>query len=265
MFGEVQCLVIKYCDSHCHFDFAQFDSDRKSIWQDCAKLGIQRLVVPGVELKQWNKIADLAKEFNGVYFAVGVHPWWIDANENSLDQSFDELSQWCTSHKCVAIGECGLDASIKTPMILQREVFDRHLALASELEKPIVVHCVKAHHELLSALKHYPKVHGVVHGFSGSLEVAQQYCSKNFSIGVGGTITYARAAKTRNAIQNLPLEALLLETDAPDMPLNGFQGQRNSPTQIVAVANTLAELCDVSIESIAEQCWQNSEKLFGFT
>ncbi|RYZ90248.1 MAG: TatD family deoxyribonuclease, partial [Moraxellaceae bacterium] len=134
---------------------------------------------------------------------------------------------------------------------------------AQDIAMPLIIHCRKAHNELLQQLKHYHfEAGGVIHGFSGSYDMAMQYWSMGFRLGIGGTITYERANKTRQAVKRLPLESLVLETDAPDMPLHGKQGEPNSPVNIIAIAQMLANLRGESLEIIAAQTTLNAQQLF---
>lgn len=256
-------------DSHCHFDFAAFDHDREQVWQDASVLGVQELIIPGVCPSQWCAAEQIAQHQPTIYFAVGLHPWWIQQQLQS--QTWDKLiaglaqnlSEGINSNKCVAIGECGLDAMIDLPMEQQQKVFDVHLKLAEKDGYPLIIHCRKAHNEVLQQLKGFElKAGGVIHGFSGSYEMAMQFWSMGFRLGIGGTITYERANKTRLAVQRLPIEAILLETDAPDMPIHGKQGERNSPVYLPQIAEALAELRGESPDYIAQQTTLNTRTLF---
>jgi len=259
-------------DSHCHFDFDVFDADRESIWQACNQRGISYLIIPGVAPQQWRVATEIANAHNNIYMAVGLHPWWIEKSlaanniENYLRNVAQDLQRNIFQTKCVAIGECGLDALVETPLQLQQQVLDLHLTSAQENSLPLIIHCRKAHNELLAQLKNYSlPAGGVIHGFSGSYGVAMRYWDMGFRLGIGGTITYERANKTREAVKQLPLESLLLETDAPDMPIQGKQRQRNSPDAIVDIAQTLAQLRNEPLEKIATQTTLNSKALFKIT
>jgi TatD DNase family protein len=264
---------MQFFDSHCHFDFAVFDHDRDLIWRECNALGINHLIIPGVAPEQWSVAASIAQLHKNIYVGVGLHPWWVSKNM-SADNSADDIARYLTDtrkhlekniiqSKCIAVGECGLDAAIATPMELQQQVLDIHLQLAQQTSMPLIIHCRKAHNELLVQLKHYDlPAGGVIHGFSGSYELAASYWAMGFRLGVGGTITYERANKTRRAVARLPLEAILLETDAPDMPLHGKQGERNSPANIIAIAQTLADLRGETLVQIAAQTTFNAQQLF---
>ncbi len=257
---------MQFFDSHCHFDFAIFDSDRDLIWRECNDMGITHLIIPGVAPEQWPLAANIAQQHKNIYVGVGVHPWWITAQNDVahyVEKVLHQLQQNNTRQKCIAIGECGLDAAIETPMQLQQQVLDIHLQLAQQISKPLIIHCRKAHNELLVQLKRYDlPAGGVIHGFSGSYELAARYWDMGFRLGIGGTITYERANKTRSAVKKLPLESILLESDAPDMPLSGKQGERNSPAHIIEIAQTLADLRGEPLEKIAAQTTLNSLTLF---
>lgn len=260
---------MQFFDSHCHFDFTDFDDDRDSIWRDCNALGISNLIIPGVSPESWPIATAIAKQYKNIYVACGLHPWWIKKNidANDLDKYLatirNELQEYISQQKYIAIGECGLDAAIETSLALQQQVLSIHLKLSQLTGLPLILHCRKAHNELIQQLKAYELAGGgVIHGFSGSYELAATYWDMGFRLGIGGTITYERANKTRDAVKKLPLEAILLETDAPDMPMSGKQGERNSPTHIIQIAQVLADLRSEPLENIAQQTTLNSKTLF---
>ena len=247
-------------DSHCHFDADVFAPSRDAVWRDCQQVGIRQLLIPGTNPQQWRHATRLANVYEGIVMAAGLHPWWL---ASSSLPSVDEWQQYLQLPCCVAIGECGLDALIDVPMDQQRQVFVQHLQMAVELSMPLIVHVRACHNETLALLKEYaPASGGVIHGFTGSYELAMQYWRMGFYLGIGGSITYTRAQKTRAMAASVPLEALLLETDAPDMPLAGFQGQANSPLRLLDVAHQLAELRSESLAKVALQTTQNSCQLF---
>ena len=257
-------------DSHCHFDFPEFDHDRSEVLDACANLGVIKILVPGIEPAQWPRIRQLALEHSALDIAVGVHPWWVNADEGGEHAYLSALNEKLEAQKefddFIAVGECGLDRMRGDNFALQCEVLAMHLEFANASAKPVILHCVKAHAELIEALKkHRPRCGGVVHAFSGSYDIAKAYIDLGFMLGIGGTITYARAAKTRAAVAKVPLSSLLLETDAPSMPLSGFQGERNSPLSVVEVNRCLAALRDLSEQELAEQTTKNYDSLFNFS
>ncbi|SDK27108.1 TatD family hydrolase [Microbulbifer yueqingensis] len=250
-------------DSHCHFDFEQFSPDRAAVWKRCQEVGVGKLVIPGVSVSQWQSLFALLQGCPDWYGAVGVHPWWVrdlDASEEELKQ---QLLQWGHGERCIAVGECGLDRAIDTPLERQQAVLRVHLAAAAELQLPVILHVHRYHAELLAMLKefHLPRG-GVIHAFSGSEEIAREYWKQGFYLGIGGTITYPRAAKTRRSVAAAPLESLVLESDAPDMPLNGRQGERNSPEYLPEILAELARLREMPVEEVAVQARRNTERLF---
>lgn len=250
-------------DSHCHFDFEAFDSDRSEVWRRCQAAGVERLVIPGVSPPRWPALFDLVAEQPAWYAAVGLHPWWAAETELEPAQLQRRIAEQVEQHPCVAIGECGLDGAIVTPLEEQEPLFRAQLALADEWQLPLIVHACRCHSEMLRLLKEYrPARGGVIHAFSGSPEIAREYWKLGFYLGAGGIITYERAAKTRRAFAALPMEAILLESDAPDMPIEGRQGQRNSPEYLPHIAQALAELRETSMEKVAEQARLNTEQLF---
>ena len=272
-----------FFDTHCHFDFIEFNADRAAVWQACRAQNIRHLLIPGVFPEQWQTAAQLCAQYPGLVYAAGVHPHWIERQEwlerevtglftratqvKLTELMIEEVQQSPSagSSTCVAIGECGLDKLIGTPIEQQQQLLNLHIDVANQLHKPLIVHCVRAHNEMIASLKkNKPKAGGVIHAFSGSVEVAQQYIDLGFYLGIGGTITYARAQKTRSAVAQISLDYLLLETDAPDMPLHGKQGQRNSPEYLPLIAQALAELRSTTVETIAIATSRNAQRLFHY-
>ncbi|MBY6189069.1 TatD family hydrolase [Microbulbifer agarilyticus] len=262
-----------FIDSHCHFDFDAFSEDRAQVWSRCRQAGVQSLVIPGVSIPQWRQLFALVHSEPDWYGAVGVHPWWVkelaiapaDVRRAVVERVEHERQRSGEVSRCVAVGECGLDANIETPLEQQLPVFEAQLDAARALSLPVIVHSVRAHADVLRILKKFSlEEGGVIHAFSGSREIAEEYVRLGFYLGVGGTITYERAAKTRRALSDIPLEKLLLESDAPDMPLAGRQGERNSPEYLPQIAQTLAELRGISPEQVIAQTGKNACTLFGF-
>jgi len=261
-----------FFDSHCHFDFAEFDADRLPLWQRANALGVSGLLVPGTEPAQWPAAQALSHELPGCYYALGIHPWWISkiatdplalqfyAYQMSLLVDEDKAGN---QPRCIAIGEAGLDKNIDSPIEQQLDLLEWHIDLANQFHLPLIVHSVKTHNELIAHCKKHPPLNGgVVHAFSGSYETAMQLIDLGFYLGVGGTISYERAQKTRATFARVPLEWVLLETDAPDMPLCGEQGQRNSPENLPRIAQLLAELRSETLETITASAWENTRRLF---
>lgn len=257
-------------DSHCHLDFEAFDEQRSALLSQCSDEGIEAIVVPGIEPEQWPDLVALQESYQSqacrLAIAAGVHPWWLDSLSLSVTQLQQQLQSFLDAYPVVAIGECGLDGKRETPMALQQDYFKAQIEVANANKLPLIVHGYAAHNQVLQCLAELPaECGGVIHGFSGSEQLARQYWQKGFYIGVGGTITYERAAKTRRAIKAMPIESLLLETDAPDMPLSGMQGQSNTPLNLPMIADAVAELHGIDAAQVAMQTTANARRLFGLS
>ncbi|MFV7531381.1 TatD family hydrolase [Enterobacter mori] len=259
-------MTHRFVDTHCHFDFPPFTGDEVPSIDRAARAGVDAIIVPAIEAAYFERVLDLARRHDALYAALGLHPIVI---EYHLDEHLDRLDAvlQTAEKKLVAIGEIGLDLYRENPQFArQQTILDAQLRLAKRHDLPVILHSRRTHDKLAMHLKRIdlPR-RGVVHGFSGSLQQAQRFIELGYHIGVGGTITYPRASKTRDVMARLPLSSLLLETDAPDMPLNGFQGQPNRPEQAARVFTTLCELRPEPAAVIADALLENTRMLFGIT
>jgi len=256
-------MTQRFIDTHCHFDFPPFTGDEAQSLARASAAGVEAVIVPAVEAAHFSRVLALAERFESVYAALGLHPIVI---ENHTPECIDRLADRLAARptRLVAIGEIGLDLYREDPQFdKQEQLLDAQLRLAKRYDLPVILHSRRTHDKLAMHLKRHslPRT-GVVHGFAGSLQQAQRFVEMGYRIGVGGTITYPRASKTRDVIARLPLTALLLETDAPDMPLNGFQGEPNRPEQAARVFNTLCELRPESPDEIAATLFNNTQQAF---
>ncbi|EDP58664.1 TatD family hydrolase [Vibrio sp. AND4] len=253
---------MKLFDTHCHFDFDVFQDDFSRQVERAREQGVERILIPSVGPSNWNRIQQLASQYSHLYYALGFHPYFLQQGfERFVPELVSLLSS--PSRQCVAIGECGLDFVIDVPAELQEQALKLQFELAKRFDLPVILHSRKAHNRLIQLVKaaKLPKG-GVLHAFAGSYQQAMEWVRLGFFIGVGGTITYPRANKTRDAIQRLSLEDIVLETDAPDMPIIGYQGEPNHPAKLIHVLNELAKLHTKSNRSIAAQLWKNSNSAF---
>ena len=256
----------RFVDTHCHFDFPPFTGDEEQSIAKAAEAGVQAIIVPSVEAAYFSRVLDLAAQHPALYAAFGLHPIVIERHRDEDIERLDEIVQ-TAGDKLVAIGEIGLDLYREEPHFeRQQTILDAQLRLAKRHDLPVILHSRRTHDKLAMHLKRIdlPRK-GVVHGFSGSLQQAQRFIELGYKIGVGGTITYPRASKTRDVMAQLPLSSLLLETDAPDMPLNGFQGQPNRPEQAARVFDVLCELRQEPEDVIASALLENTRAVFGIT
>jgi TatD DNase family protein len=250
-----------YIDSHCHLDFSCFDHDRGHVINTCQSLGVTTIVLPGTQAKSWQKQVSLCHEFPQLRFALGLHPYFLE-NYQPDQMCMLEVLLRQNRNRVVALGEIGLDSVIDVDWPTQVEVFEQQLDMAQTFELPVILHHRQSHNELIRLMKtHKFSTGGIVHAFSGSLQQAHSYIDMGFKIGVGGGITYARANKTKEAIKQLPLTSLVLETDAPDMPLMGRQGQRNSPEYLPEIFDSLLAIRKESKEVLLQACRLNVQAI----
>lgn len=257
-------MSYRFIDTHCHFDFPPFTGDESASIQRAVEVGVQSIIVPATQAANFPRVLALAENYPPLFAALGLHPIVIEQHsDDCLDQLQQELDK--RPRKLVALGEIGLDLYRDDPQFDKQEwVLEAQLKLAKRYELPVILHSRRTHDKLAMHLKRHalPRT-GVVHGFSGSVQQAERFVQLGYKIGVGGTITYPRASKTRDVMARLPLSSLLLETDAPDMPLNGFQGQPNRPEQAARVFTTLCELRKEPEKVIADALLENTRSVFG--
>ncbi|MDR9827477.1 TatD family hydrolase [Vibrio sp. FNV 38] len=249
-------------DTHCHLDFDVFTANFETQLTRATDANVKRLLIPSIGPQNWEAVHRLASTHCQIDWALGYHPYYLtESATKGAHQLVQRYQQF--EYKPLAIGECGLDSMVDTNSKIQQQILQAHIASANELNLPVVLHCRKSHSDLLHIIKRNPvKRGGVLHGFSGSYELAMQFVEKGFFIGVGGVITYPRAQKSRTAITRLPLEYMVLETDSPDMPLYGFQGSPNHPEHLNLILNTICDLKQIERQTIARKIWENSISLF---
>lgn len=248
-------------DSHCHLDAAEFDADRAAVIVRARAAGVGAQVIPAIELAGFAALRDLCAAQPGLHPAYGLHPMFLARHR---PEHLDSLAQWLEREHAVALGECGLDHYVEgLDRDLQRMYFERQLGLARELRLPLILHARHAVEETIAAIRRHAGLRGVVHSYSGSAEQARRLWDLGFSIGIGGPVTYDRAKRLRAIVSTMPIEFLLLETDAPDQPLHGHRGERNEPARLAEVCDTVALLRDESPDAIASTTAQNARMLFG--
>lgn len=260
--------TLQFTDSHCHLDFDAFSNSLPNLLDQCQQAHIHNIIIPTIGPSNWLKVIELSKRYNNkpvsLYPCLGIHPWFLDALKSD---SLITLEALIVQHRktIIAVGEAGVDGVIdkeKNNLSQQLDVFEAQLQLAEKYHLPIIIHHRRSHQHITPLLKKYQlNKAGIIHAFSGSYQQACQYIDLGFKLGVGGTITYPRAEKTIKAIKRLPLESLVLETDAPSMPLYGFQGQDNSPLQVSKVFQALVNIRSETTDYIAKVLEQNIQPL----
>jgi TatD DNase family protein len=270
-------------DTHCHLDFNKFDEDRESVIQRATESGLGRILIPGLDLESSQSAIKLAESYSHIYAAVGFHPTDLD---KFSEKAFDEIKNLATHDRVVAIGEIGIDyywVKEHEARAFQIETLKRQLALAESINKPVIIHMREeedawfgqASIDLLAILTEWYKnlqeqghllaeKPGVLHSFNGNLETAQKAIALNFYIGVTGPVTYKNAEEKRQIIRQLPLERLLIETDAPFLTPVPHRGKRNEPAFVAYIADKIAEIHMTTREQVAEITTTNAARLFGW-
>ena len=247
-------------DSHCHIDFEQFDADRAQVIQRASSASIKKIIVPGVMKSTWQKIKSCCDQFPSLYPCFGLHPYFI--NKHQPEHLLD-LKSWIDSNNPVAVGECGLDFYLKNlDTDLQTLYFEQQLDIALEFNLPVVIHARKSTEAVIKAIKKRKGLRGMVHSYSGSYEQAIQLIQLGFYLSFGGAITYEKSTRLHKLVQQLPLESILVETDAPDQPVANSTDKRNEPLFILDVIQRVAELHKTSNDHISAITAKNSSELF---
>ena len=248
-------------DSHCHLDAPEFNRDRPEVIQRARRAGVQHQVVPAIHAASWPGLREVCNADAGLFPAYGLHPMFLAQHRPG---HLDELREWIDRERPVAIGECGLDYFVDgLDHAGQQAYFDGQLRLAREFDLPLIVHARRAVDAVIASIRRIGGVRGVVHSWSGSEEQARQLWGLGFMLGLGGPVTHERAMRLRKLAAHMPIEHLLLETDAPDQPDAGIRGQRNEPARVAFVCDTIAGLRGISPGELAAATTANAERLFG--
>ncbi|HEY5716754.1 MAG TPA: TatD family hydrolase [Psychromonas sp.] len=251
-----------FIDSHCHLNFACFDIQREMLLQILQENNITKLIVPATHRAEWAHIRELCEKHPNLYYALGYHPHFLEYFRQGDLQYLQTLL--AERHpRCVALGEIGLDKFAKSSIQIQERIFREQLKIAQQLALPVILHVVKKQGRALEILHEQNFTRGgVYHAFSGSEEIALAFIKLGFKIGVGGVITYPNSVTTRATIAALPLESLVLETDAPDMPVYQQEQADNSPLNLLNIFAALLTLRSESEKDLAAQLYLNTRSLF---
>lgn len=252
---------MRLVDSHCHLDVSDFETDLAETLDRARNAGVNAFIVPAIAAGRWPHLAELATRHADLHPAYGLHPMFLAEH---TDSHLAALPDWLARAECVAVGECGLDYFVPgLDPDRQETVFIEHIRLAAALGKPLIIHARKATERVIQLLKRHGPATGVVHSYSGSLQQAWQLTEMGFLLGIGGPLTYPRSSRLRGIVTDIPLEHLLLETDAPDQPMHGEQGRRNEPAKLARVAQAMADARGIAPQAVAERTSDNAARLFG--
>ena len=248
-------------DSHAHLDEERFDEDRDELIKSLKENAISYVINPSSDMETSRRVVKLSNRYDNIFAAVGIHPH--DA-EGFKEEDLDELRELSKDERVVAIGEIGLDYYYdNSPREIQKEVFKKQLELAYELDLPVIIHTRDAMGDTYDILKEFEgRVRGVMHCYTGSIEMAEKFMKLGFYISIAGPVTFKNAVNVREMAKQIPLERLLIETDSPYLAPVPNRGKRNDPTNVRYVVDMLANLKEIQIDKIIEHSRENTVKLF---
>lgn len=247
-------------DTHAHLDDARFDEDREALLRELPQKDIGLLMDPGCSLPSSRAALALAEKHHWIYAAVGSHPDDADQVNDDTMEAYRRLAQ---SPRVKAIGEIGLDYHYEDiPREVQQETFRKQMALARELDLPVIIHEREAHEDGLRIVSEFPDVTGVFHCFSGSREMAEYLVARGWYIGFTGVLTFKNARRALEAAAAIPLERIVIETDCPYMAPEPFRGRRNNPGYVYRMAEKLAEIRGIPVEEAENATFENGKRLY---
>jgi len=248
-------------DTHAHLQWASFDKDREKVVDRARKVNVKHIVNIGFNLEGSRKAIELAKKHQGLYATIGIHPH----NASQLNEAvLDKLTKLSENPKVVAIGETGLDYYRNlSPRDAQKKAFEAQLLLAKKLELPVAIHDREAHADTLKLLSKFKdKIKGVMHCFSGSKEMAEQYVKFGFYISFAGPVTFPNSHRLQKIAKEIDLDKILLETDSPWLAPQNMRGKRNEPAFLPYIAEKTANLRGISVDALAEATTENAKEIF---
>ncbi|WP_110599592.1 TatD family hydrolase [Salinicola lusitanus] len=247
-------------DAHCHLDFDSFDADRQAVFERAHAVGVSRFMVPGTTRERWGAVLSLGERAD-VVVALGLHPYFIAQHAAGDLEALEKAV--APGDRLVGIGECGIDARFEATLERQWELFEAQLQLAKRYRLPVIIHCVHADDQVAKRLKQLDlPARGLIHAFGGSPEQAKRFVDLGYRLGLGGAVTYDRAKRLHRAVRAIPDDGFVLETDSPDMPLAGRQGQRNEPAHLDETLARVALLRGQDADWVAASAWDNTHRLF---
>ena len=254
-------------DTHTHLDFPDFDADREHVLSRSRALGVEQMVVLGVYQGNWQRLWDLVQTDPHLFAAFGLHPVYLKQHRaEHVTELGDWLSRLAGHPQACAVGEIGLDYFLpELDREGQQQLFEAQLQLAADFHLPALLHVRHSDAQVIATLKRFRlKRGGIIHAFAGSREEAREYIKLGFKLGLGGAGTWPQALRLHRVMADLPLSAVVLETDAPDMAPAMFAHQRNSPQHLPAICRALAQVMGVSEEQLAEATTANACEVFGW-
>jgi len=257
---------MKLFDTHAHCDdlriASEFEGGTDGYIKHQLENGVYSIVNIGTNLDNSRVSIELAEKFSQVYASCGIHPYDIRFYDN-VDDTLERLKALLSCPKVVALGEIGLDYHYEdSDRELQRIYFEKQMEMAEELNIPVIIHDRDAHGDCMEIVRNHPQVKGIFHSFSGSAEMAEELVRMGWYISFSGPITYKNAKKPKEACLKIPMERILIETDAPYLPPTPYRGQMNHPHYVVKTAEEIAGIKGISLESVAEITYENAKRVY---
>lgn len=252
--------MLPLIDTHCHIDLAGFEPERKDLLEAAWRSGIEAIVIPAIVAKDFDSLQSIAGTDKRLVAGIGLHPLFMTQH---CDADFERVTELAKSDAVSAVGECGLDYTRDdSDKSAQKAMFAKHIALAAKCDKPLLIHANKAVEDVVLTLQQHSGARGIVHSFNGSLQQAERLIDLGFALGFGGAVTYPRAKRLRQLVTQLPLQSIVLETDAPFQTGFRHSGQTNQPAWIVEVLETIAELRQQTTAEIAKATTATAAAIF---
>ncbi len=252
-------MNFKICDSHCHLQDRRFKNEIEKVVRNAKESGVEKILVPGWDLRSSKEAVAISGEFNNVYAACGIHPHDAKFYNDNIEKKIIELAR---NKKVVSIGEIGLDYYRDlSPREIQKEVFKRQLKVAEENNFPVIIHTRDSIKDTIEIVSDF-NCRGVFHAFDYAEDFAMKIIEMGFYVGVGGVVTYPNS-KIAASIKGLPLDSVLVETDAPYLTPQPYRGRRNEPAYTTYVVKKIAEIKSKTFAEVAEKTYSNTKELFG--
>lgn len=243
-------------DTHCHLDAAEFDADREAVHAAAWAAGVQTIVVPAVEVSAFARTRETVMRYPGCVAAYGIHPLYV---MQTTESDLAILRQWLLAERPVAVGEIGLDLYVTNiDPARQEHFFVEQLRLARDFDLPVLLHVRRAVDAVLKQLRRFKVRGGIAHAFNGSRQQADEFIKLGFALGFGGAMTFSGSTRIRELAHQLPLESIVLETDAPDIPPAWLNGGRNTPAELPQIAGVLAELRELPVVELGHRTAANA-------
>lgn len=249
-------------DTHSHLDAGEFDADRDAVYDRAMAAGVRIQVVPAVTHTNFAAVADCCRRYPGCLPAWGLHPIYLDRHRpDDLVALRRQVEDW----RPLAIGEIGLDLFVPgLDLVEQENYFVEQLKIARDYDLPVLLHCRRANDQILKNLRRFKVKGGIAHAFNGSIQQANEFIKLGFKLGFGGAFTWQRASNLRRLAQQLPLDAIVLETDSPDIPPEWVGRGRNEPAELKRIAAVLAELRGISVDDVARLTTDNAKRVLAW-